>query len=47
MSFFYDVTARLVQWIELLSLLGADKVLLYQLDVQQNVSKVLDYYVQK
>ena len=47
MSFFYDVTARLVEWIDLLSHLGADKVFLYQLDVQQNVSKVLDYYYVK
>ena len=42
-----DLSTRLVEWIELLSLLGADKVFLYQLEIHPNVSKVLDYYVKK
>ena len=42
-----DVSARLVEWIELLFLQGADKVFLYQLNIHPNVSKVLDYYEKK
>jgi len=39
-----DLSIRLVEWIELLGLLGADKIFLYQLEVHPNISKVLDYY---
>lgn len=39
-----DVSVRLVEWIELLNLLGAGKIFLYELDVHENISKVLDYY---
>lgn len=39
-----DLSIRLVEWIELLGLLGADKIFLYELEVHPNISKVLDYY---
>lgn len=39
-----DVSVRLVEWIELLNLLGAGKIFLYELDVHENISKVLHYY---
>jgi len=35
---------RLVEWIELLNLLGADKIFMYQLQVHPNITKVLDHY---
>lgn len=43
----YDLSVRLVEWIELLSLLGADKIFLYQLEIHPNISKVLEHYVEK
>lgn len=42
-----DVSVRLVEWIELLHLLGAGKIFLYELDVHENISKVLNYYAQR
>lgn len=39
-----DLSVRLVEWLELLFLVGADKVFMYQLEVHPNISKVLDYY---
>lgn len=39
-----DVSVRLVEWIELLNLLGAGKIFFYNLDVHENISKVLHYY---
>lgn len=39
-----DVSVRLVEWIEMLNLLGAGKIFLYNLDVHENISKVLHYY---
>ncbi|CAL7938847.1 unnamed protein product [Xylocopa violacea] len=39
-----DLSVRLVEWIELITLLGADKIFFYQLQVHPNVTKVLDYY---
>lgn len=39
-----DLSVRLVEWIELLGLLGADKVFFYELQVHSNISKVLQYY---
>lgn len=39
-----DVSVRLVEWIELLNLLGAGKIFLYNLDIHENISKVLHYY---
>uniref|UniRef100_A0A6P7GIF3 Glycosyltransferase family 92 protein n=1 Tax=Diabrotica virgifera virgifera TaxID=50390 RepID=A0A6P7GIF3_DIAVI len=42
-----DLSVRLVEWIELLNLLGADKVFFYELQVHPNISKVLNHYDQK
>lgn len=42
-----DVSVRLVEWIELLNLLGAGKIFLYELDVHENISKVLHYYQER
>jgi len=39
-----DLSVRLVEWLELLNSLGADKIFLYNLEVHPNVTKVLDYY---
>lgn len=42
-----DLSVRLVEWIELLSLLGADKIFFYQLQVHPNITKVLQHYEQR
>ncbi|XP_028144962.1 uncharacterized protein LOC114338558 isoform X1 [Diabrotica virgifera virgifera] len=42
-----DLSVRLVEWIELLNLLGADKVFFYELHVHPNISKVLKHYEQE
>ena len=45
LDFLYeDMSVRLVEWLELLRLLGASKVFLYDLEVHSNISKVIDYY---
>ncbi|XP_066959547.1 uncharacterized protein [Macrobrachium rosenbergii] len=41
---FIDFSVRLVEWLELLFILGASKVILYDYDMHPNVSKVLSYY---
>lgn len=42
-----DLSVRLVEWIELLNILGAEKIFLYDLEVHPNISKVIKYYVKK
>ncbi|XP_075219198.1 uncharacterized protein LOC142323449 [Lycorma delicatula] len=42
-----DLSVRLVEWIELLGILGADKVFFYELQVHPNISKVLKHYTQR
>lgn len=45
LDFLYnDLSVRLIEWIELLGLLGADKIFFYELQVHPNISKVLKYY---
>ena len=39
-----DLSVRLVEWLELLFVLGADKVYLYDLGVHPNITKILKYY---
>lgn len=39
-----DLSVRLVEWIELINLLGADKIYFYELQVHPNVTKVLRHY---
>ena len=42
-----DLSVRLIEWIELLHILGADKIFFYNLEVHPNVTKVLNYYEDK
>lgn len=42
-----DLSVRMVEWIELLRLLGAQKIFLYELEVHANISKVLSHYQQE
>ncbi|XP_053617291.1 uncharacterized protein LOC128679223 [Plodia interpunctella] len=39
-----DLSVRLVEWIEFLKIMGADKVFFYELQVHKNITKVLNYY---
>jgi hypothetical protein len=39
-----DLSARLVEWIELLNILGVDKIFFYEYDLDPNTTKVLKYY---
>ncbi|KAI5726837.1 hypothetical protein M8J76_009301 [Diaphorina citri] len=39
-----DLSVRLVEWIELLNILGADKIFFYELQTHPNISKVLNHY---
>ncbi|XP_063634507.1 uncharacterized protein LOC134805137 [Cydia splendana] len=39
-----DLSVRLVEWIELVRLFGADKVFFYEFQVHPNISRVLAYY---
>lgn len=48
LEFLYDdVSAKLVEWVELILMLGADKIHMYELEVHANISKVLKYYEDK
>ena len=42
-----DVSRRLVEWVELLQILGADQIWLYKTQVHENIAKVFDYYSEK
>lgn len=45
LDFLYDdLSVRLVEWIELLNILGADKIYFYELQVHPNISKILQHY---
>ncbi|CAD0204137.1 unnamed protein product [Chrysodeixis includens] len=39
-----DLSVRIVEWIELVRQMGADKIFFYELQVHPNITKVLDYY---
>jgi hypothetical protein len=39
-----DLSVRLVEWIELLRILGAKKIFIYELEAHPNITKVLNYY---
>ncbi|KAG7167339.1 putative Glycosyltransferase family 92-like 6, partial [Homarus americanus] len=41
---YVDNSIMMVEWLELLHLLGANKVFLYEMGIHPNVSKVLKYY---
>lgn len=48
LDFLYDdKSVKLIEWIELITLLGADKIYFYDLQIHPNVSKVLKYYQQE
>jgi hypothetical protein len=40
-----DMSVRLIEWLELLKILGVDKVFFYYLLAHKNMNKVLDYYI--
>ncbi len=42
-----EYSVRLIEWLELMRILGADKVFLYALSVNENMLKVLNYYSQQ
>jgi len=42
-----DLSVRLIEWIELLNILGAKKIFLYEMEIHPNISKVLNYYQKK
>lgn len=45
LDFLYDdLSVRLVEWIELLRILGAEKIYFYELQVHPNISKILRHY---
>ncbi|XP_063879434.1 uncharacterized protein LOC135110749 [Scylla paramamosain] len=47
MMFSKDESVRLVEWLELIFLLGADKIFLYESDIHPNMSKVLKHYISR
>ncbi|XP_063880618.1 uncharacterized protein LOC135111326 [Scylla paramamosain] len=47
MDFDEDISLRMVEWFELLFLLGADKVFVYDLGIHPNISKILKHYESK
>ncbi|XP_067005571.2 uncharacterized protein [Anabrus simplex] len=42
-----DISVRLVEWIELNMLFGADRFFIYVYSVHPNIQRVLDYYTEK
>ena len=41
----YDVSVRLVEWLEMVKLMGADKVYFYLLSATSNIMKVIRHYM--
>ena len=39
-----DESAELIEWLEILKAYGAEKIVLYNLGLHENISKVLDHY---
>ena len=42
-----NISLQLIEWIELLSIMGVNKIFLYDLHMHCDMEKVLDYYVKK
>ena len=42
-----NLAVRLIEWIEILSILGASKIFLYDLNVHPDLKKVINYYAEK
>jgi hypothetical protein len=38
---------RLIEWLEILKILGADKIYFYKLRAHENMEKVLDFYTKQ
>lgn len=47
MNFIKDISAELVEWLELQYLLGADRIVIYTYYVHPRTAKVLDFYEKK
>ena len=47
LDFDNDMSFQLIEWIELLHLLGASKIFFYIIQLHPNMSKVIDYYVSR
>jgi hypothetical protein len=47
LDFMEDQTAQIVEWIEILTLLGADKIFIYVIKIHPNMMKTLKYYESK
>lgn len=47
MDFSKDISHQLIEWLELLFILGTKKVFFYKYAVHSNVEKVLKYYIQQ
>jgi len=44
MDFLEDLSSRLVEWLEANYLFGAQKIVLYNYKVHENMQRVLDFY---
>ncbi len=42
-----DLSVRLIEWLEILKILGADKIYFYKLGAHENMEKVLDFYTKQ
>lgn len=42
-----DLSVKLVEWIELLLLLGAKRIFFHEFEIHPNMKKVMDYYEQR
>ncbi len=38
---------RLIEWIELMGIMGSDKIFTYDLHIDNDIKKVIDYYEEK
>ncbi len=42
-----DLSVRLIEWLEILKILGADKIYFYKFSAHENMEKVLDFYTKQ
>ncbi|XP_059489253.1 uncharacterized protein LOC132204648 [Neocloeon triangulifer] len=47
LTFKPHMAVRIVEWIELLKILGAQKIVIYNFQTHKNITRVLDYYASK
>jgi hypothetical protein len=43
----FDFSVRLIEWLEILKILGADKIYFYKFGAHENMEKVLDFYTKQ